>query len=452
MIKIKEKYEVVIAGGGTAGMIAAIAAARNGAHTLVIEKYGSLGGTAAFGVPFLGIFCGQGTQVNTGIIQELVERLVKAKGSAGHARGGVWATPQGEEAYDFSLTPFEPEILKFVAQEMVLEAGAEILFHTVITDVIKEGNQVKGVEVFNISGKRQILADVIIDATGDANIAATAGTPLQQKDKKQNASILFRVCGVNLDRFAEALRNGENVKGWGEWHTRIVKSEKVLGNGETYTHIAGHLTPWEDKTKEVTFTAVSAHEGEIFLNATRVTGIDATSVEDLTRAEILERRNVVSVVEAMRDNVPGFEKAYIAHTSPIGIRESRNIIGDYLLTEQDVIEAREFPDGVARGSYPIDIHDPAGGRTMFTFIKDRKSYTIPYRCLLPLGIEQLLVAGRPISATHKAMGSTRIMGCVMSQGQAAGTAAALAVKQGVSPRLLDVDLLRKTLQQQGATI
>lgn len=267
---ISEKYDVIVAGGGTAGMIAAIAAARNGAKTLVIEKYGHLGGTATFGVPFLGIFCGQGIQINTGLIQELVDRLVATNGSTGHARGGQWATPPGEEAHDFSLTPFEPEILKYVAQEMILEAGAEILFHTVITDVVKEGNTVKGVEIFNISGKRSILADIVIDATGDANIAAFAGAPFQDKDKKQNASILFRVCNVDLNKFAEALENGENVAGWGEWHTRIVKSAKILGNGDTYTHIAGHLTPWEDKSREVTFTAVSAHEREIFLNATRI--------------------------------------------------------------------------------------------------------------------------------------------------------------------------------------
>ncbi|MHC1761698.1 MAG: FAD-dependent oxidoreductase [Negativicutes bacterium] len=449
---LNKKYDVIVAGGGTAGMIAAIAAARNGAKTLVIEKCGHLGGTATFGVPFLGIFCGQGTQVNMGLIQELVDRLIAAKGSAGHARGGQWATLADQELHDFSLTPFEPEILKYVAQEMVLEAGAEILFHTVITDVIKEGDTVKGVEIFNVSGKCSFYADVVIDATGDANIAAFAGVPFQDKDKKQNASILFRVCNVDLDKFKGALEKGENVKGWGEWHTRIVKSVKVLGSSDTYTHIAGHLTPWEDKSREVTFTAVSAHEGEIFLNATRITGIDPTNAEDLTRAEIMERRNVVSVVEAMRAAVPGFEKAYVAHSSPVGIRESRNIIGDYMMTEQDVVDARNFPDGIARGSYPIDIHDPSGGRTQFTFIKNGQSYNIPYRSLLPLGVEGLLVAGRPISANHKAMGSTRIMGCVMSQGQAAGTAAALAVKAGVSPRQLDVETLKTVLLSQGANI
>jgi len=175
------------------------------------------------------------------------------------------------------------------------------------------------------------------------------------------------------------------------------------------------------------------------------------SVEDKHK-EISERRNIQKLVEGLRKNIPGFEKAYVSKTSSIGIRESRTVVGDYFISGDDVFNHRDFPDTVVRGAYPSDIHDPKGGRTQFIFINDGSSYGIPYRCFLPKGIEGLLVAGRSISSTQKANGTVRLQGTVMAQGQAVGTAAALAVSKGVSPRNIDIQELRKDLLSQGAII
>ncbi len=181
--------------------------------------------------------------------------------------------------------------------------------------------------------------------------------------------------------------------------------------------------------------------------------INPTDADDLTRAEISERKNVIEVSRLLIKNVPGFEKAYLSGTSArIGVRESRRVTGEYVLTLEDVLSCRRFGDGIAMGAYPIDIHDPRGGKTKFRFLKEGGSYNIPYRCLVPLKRENLIIAGKNISATHEAIGTTRLQPAVMAIGQAAGTAASMAVKADVAPRRLDPQVLRKRLQDQGALV
>lgn len=453
---MEKSFDVIVVGGGTAGVIAAVAAARNGARTLVVERWGYLGGTATYGIPFLGMFSGSGKQVNTGLAQELIDRLVEAGGSPGHVHGAKWNRNAAEQEYKFSLTPFDPEVYKFVTQEMCTEAGVELLFHTFVSDVIMEGTEVKGIEVVNKSGKQTFNAKVVIDTTGDGDVASMSGAPMNKgyNGIVQNVSILFRLGNVDQEQFVEALKSGNKVKGWGDWHTRLSTAKNAMNESSYYVHAAGHMAPWEDgeDRKPVTFTAVSPRKGEVYLNITRITGIDGTNGEQISKAEILERRNVLAMAQSIIKNVPGFQNAYLVSTAPIGIRESQNIVGDYVLQLDDVVNCVEFEDGVARGAYPVDIHDPAGGRTMFTFLKDGGSYNIPYRCFLPLNVDNLLVAGRCLSATHEAMGTARMMGACLSHGQAVGTAAAIAVEKGLSPRKVDVNMLRQRLIEQGATI
>jgi hypothetical protein len=186
---------------------------------------------------------------------------------------------------------------------------------------------------------------------------------------------------------------------------------------------------------------------------TRTVKIDPTNVDDLTRAEMSERKNVVEVSRLLAKNVPGFEKAYLSGTSVrVGVRESRRVMGGYLLTTEDVLSCKRFEDGIAMGAYPIDIHDPKGGKTIFKFLKEAGGYNIPYRCLVPLSPGNLLIAGKNISATHEAMGTTRLQSTVMAIGQAAGTAAAQSVKSCLPLRGIDTGLLRKTLMAQGALV
>jgi len=213
--------------------------------------------------------------------------------------------------------------------------------------------------------------------------------------------------------------------------------------------------PWDDPASRapLTFTAVAQRKGEYWMNMTRTVNIDPTNVDDLTRAEISERKNVVEVTRLLIKNVPGFENAYLSATSPaVGVRESRRVIGEYMLTRDDVLSCRRFEDGVAMGAYPIDIHDPKGGKTQFMFLQEGGSYNIPYRCLVPQEIENLIVAGKNISATHEAVGTTRLQATVMAIGQAAGTAAALAVKSEISPRRMNASDLRSKLRDQGAQV
>ncbi|MCK9328629.1 MAG: FAD-dependent oxidoreductase [Candidatus Cloacimonetes bacterium] len=443
---ISDSYDVIVAGGGTAGIPAAIAAARNGAKALIIEENGHLGGTAVMGVPFLGAFDGNGKQVACGLFQEIVQRLIDENGSIGHVHGARWANGR-----EFVLTPFDSEIFKYAAQEMVLESGAEILLHSFITGVSMDGNRVTGVDITSKSGTKHINAKAIIDCTGDADIASLCGAETLKKTHVQNSSILFTLNGVDTQRLEKALEKGENINGWGSWHTRTVEARKLDSGSQSYVHIAGHFTPFGND-KEVTFTAVSGRDGEVYLNASRITGIDGTDSESLTHGEIEERRNIHALVQGLRENVPGFEHAYVSKTSELGIRESRTIIGDYFLTGEDTFGGKDFPDSIARGAYPSDIHDPKGGRTQFIFIKGGGSYGIPYRCLLPKEIEGLLVAGRTISAAQDANGTVRLQSTVICQGQAAGTAAALAVKNRTTPRLVNINTLRNTLTSQGACI
>ena len=439
-----KEYDVIILGGGTAGAMAAVAAARSGARTLIIEQYGHLGGTAVYGIPFLGILSGDGTQVNRGLVTELLERLCREKFCFGIADGGYWNTPENPDSYGFNLTPFDPEGLKYVLQEMVLEAGAEILFHTMLSSVAVRDGRVRAIEVCYGSGREWISAEQFLDCSGDAVLVWQAGGRFIRKAHLQNSSILFHLGNVDLKEFQDAQDRGDRVLGKGSWHTRIVKGSKTPGAEPTLVHLAGHLQPFEDD-REVTFTAVSYRDGEVYLNATRIAGIDGSDVFQASRGEIEERRHVIELYRAMKERVPGFSRATLLNTSPLGVRESRNILGKYVIQREDVLEGRSFTDGVARGAYPIDIHDPKGGRTQFQFIRNGGSYEIPLRAMIPEGLDGVMVAGRCISAEHNAVGSVRIMGCVMSQGEAAGTAAAQCVRDHCEPRELDGAALKRQL-------
>ncbi len=410
------KCDVLVAGGGPGGFAAAIAAARNGADTLLIERYGFLGGMATMGLvnPFMTFWAGQ-DQIVEGILQELVDRLT-ALGAYGKG----------------SRTAFDPEAYKHVCDLMAVESGVRLLFHTTLTDASAEGQSIASVEIANKSGKSLVEAKVYIDGTGDADLAYLAGAQCEKgRDEDgltQPVTLNFRVCNVDPDRIPS--RDERN---------RLYDVAKADGR--------------LDCPRENILMFYTTRTGEMHFNQTRVTGIDGTSAEDLTRAELEARRQMWQFLEFLRRDMAGFENAEISQSGPqIGIRESRRVIGDHVLTEDEVLEARKFEDGVARGSYDVDIHNPTGAGTVIKRLNPGESYDIPYRCLTPLGLDNLLIAGRPISATHEAHSSLRIMPICMAIGQAAGTAAALSARDGVAPRRLDVSLLRSTLRSQGANL
>jgi hypothetical protein len=361
---------------------------------------------------------------------------------------------------EYCYLPYDHEMVKYMLVKMCEEAGVRLLLHAFLDHAIVRGQTLQGVDVLTKDGHRQLLTGVTVDATGDGDVAVSAGAEFQYGDEEgmpQNATLLFKVGGVDLDRALEALKNGNTpLQGWGEWHNKVKigprLGEKELSILGFQARVSARYGGEKDRERIIIMSINSYRKGEAFLNLTRTTNINPNNPEDLTRAEVEERKKAYEAVKAMReDKLPGFENAYVMWTSPqVGIREGRRIVGEYVLSAEDVIEGRIFADGIAKGAYPADIHDPKGGPHSFRFIKEGGSYDIPYRCLIPLRIDNLLIAGRAVSCDHIALGSVRLQATVGAIGHAAGTAAAMSVKQGIAPRHLNINTLRSTLVEQGA--
>jgi hypothetical protein len=442
-------YDVLVVGGGNAGCAAALAAARCGTRVLLVERYGFLGGTATASMvgPWMTFHSGDDRIVG-GIAQEMVERLVARGGSPGHLHDASDYVP--------TITPFDPEIHKALLFEMMGESGVALLLHAWFLDAVMEGTRVAGAHFATVGGIREVRARRTIDATADAYVAASAGVPTQQGDARgrvQPASLMFRLSHVDLAALSAYVRQRpEQMRSTLKTHERTP---------DALTAVAGLYELWNAARERGAVTVprelvsffATPYADEVTVNMTRVVGIDPLDPDDLTRAEVEARAQVMQLLEFFRRDVPGFANARIAATATqIGVRESRRIVGEYTLTARDVLEARSFDDAVARSAYPIDIHNPAGSGTTTQRLAPGASYEIPYRCLVPQGAEDLLVAGRCISTTHEALASTRLTPTVMTLGQAAGTAAALSLQRGVSPRRLDAVVLRERLTRDGVDL
>lgn len=422
--------DVVVVGGGPAGLVAAIAAARNGADTILIEKHGFLGGMATAGMVanFMTFFAGE-NQIIRGIPEELVSRLVAAGASEGHSQ-----SPLGRSGALIDKVQFEPEMLKCIADELILESGAGVLFHSWMVGVLKEGNNCQGVFIENKSGRQAILGKVIVDATGDGDVAVKAGVLFEEGEAKngqlQPVTLMFRLSNVDLRTLYSLSYEERN---------RIIEEGCAKKEIPVDRFMPIHLPTY--------------NPGAIILNITRIGGVDATNAEALSQAEIEGRRQVLRIVSFLKRNMPGLGNSFLSGIAPqIGVRETRRICGEYTLTGEDVLKSRNFEDNIARAAYPIEFHDPKGAGVTHQFPEQGASYEIPYRCLLPRDVDYLLVAGRPVSATREAHAAIRVQATCMAMGQAAGTAAALAVKSGVTPRKISLELLRNTLKEQGAVL
>ena len=439
-------YDVLVVGGGNAGCAAAIASARHGAKTLLVERYGFLGGTATAGMvgPWMTFHSG-GKRIVGGIAQEMVERLQRKGGSPGHLADSSDYVP--------TITPFDPEVHKALLFEMMGEAGVDLLLHAYVLGAIAENGEVQGARFATVAGERAYLAAYTIDATADAYVAASAGVRTQQGDERgrvQPASLMFRLSHVDLTKTATYLRMHPD-----QMRTSLKAHERTA---PALTAVAGLYDLWRQAREEGAVSVprelvsffITPYADEVSVNMTRVTDIDPLNPDDLTRAEVEARLQCMQLLEFFRSRVPGFENSRIAATATqIGIRESRRIVGAYTLTRDDVLQARHFDDAVARSAYPIDIHNPSGSGTTTHRLQEGASYEIPYRCLLPASVERLLVAGRCISTTHEALASTRLTPTVMTLGQAAGTAAALANQRKIRLRDLEGARLRETLVEDG---
>ncbi len=434
-------YDVIVCGGGTAGSVAAIAAARRGARTLIIEQFGFLGGsqTAALVVPMMSFTTG-GQQLVTGMNQEIMDRCN--------------ALPGDNEGMFFNF-----ELLKYVLEDMAVDAGCDLLYHTFVSDTRVTDGALTGVEIVNKTGKRNVQARQFIDGTGDADVAALAGVPCEsgrpEDGLNQSASLRFVMGGVDLKVLADFLsangcpcpspvRFGAGFAKGGVGNSPMERmAERAEEDGVFSAEEGGYIQ----------FFTVPGRPGELAFNCPRVTHINGAKAEDLTRVQMQGRRVIPKIMEFCRRYLAGFDSAYLAYTAPmVGIRESRRIVGEYTLSADDFRAARKFEDGIAKSCYPIDIHNPSGVGVSLERLPDGEYHEIPYRCLVPQKVDNLLVAGRCISTTFEAQAAIRIEATCRAMGEAAGVAAALCVSEGCSPRRLDTDLVLEALKQNGANV
>lgn len=439
--------DVVVAGGGPAGINAAIAAGRQGARTVLIERHGFLGGmsTAALVYPWMTFHTEKGIQVIRGIAQEIVDRLSKLGGSPGHQRDTM--------GFVYSVTPYHPEIYKVLAIDMLKEAGVKLLLHSFVDKTCVQDGRIESVLVSCKSGPIEVKGRVFVDATGDADLAYLSGasTVLGREGDRltQPMTMKFRMRGVDLHQVKEAiLARPHNFY------------EKTLVDQLPHiplTGVSGFYEEWNAAELPINRDCVLLFPGpaedEVLINCTRVQGVDGTDVEDLTVAEEEGRRQVLLLEQFFRTRIPGFARASVSAVgSQIGVRETRRIAGEYSLTMDDVLEGRRFDDTIARSGYPIDIHDPSGKGLTFGWIRGEGAYDIPYRSLLSKDCSNLLAAGRCISTTHEALATTRLTPSCMATGQAAGTAAAMASLQHISPHDLEIAGLQSELLKNDAIL
>lgn len=449
------RFDVVILGGGVSGSIAAIAAARLGAGVLLVEEHGFLGGSlTSMGVgPMMSFHNPAGEQVVNGIPDELIQRLVAKGGSLGHIPDST--------TYCSTVTPFDSEALKIELEAMIQEAGGTVLYHTQLAAVTGESNSIESIVVCNKAGLTRVQANVFVDASGDGDLAARAGAPFQRGREKDEAvqpmTMNLKLANVDtaaIRRYAE--KNPTEFSWTGgpqQGLERLRQSPRVS--------LAGYRTAWKaalesgevDVPRDIVLFFETSESGVVIVNTSRVIGFDPTDPFQLSQAESLGRRQCVQIFNFLRRHAPGFSEAIRMDTAPkIGVRESRHILGQHVLTDEDLISRRAFPDVIALGGYPIDIHSPGGEKTHTRHLGHRDIYEIPMGSLIPRNIENLVVVGRCISATHEAAAAFRVTPIAMAVGQAGGVIAGEACRLGLQPAMVPHQTVQATLRTQGARL
>lgn len=422
---MQTKFDLIVVGGGFAGTAAAIAAARLGQDTLLIERDNCLGGAACNALvnPFMPFWTmmpetGERRALCNGIFREVLDELKH--------EGGL----DGEK--DYSMV-FDEEILKLVLNRMALRAGVKLLFHANLCAAHVQDGRIVSVACSTVGGMLTLSADRFIDATGDAELSAISGCEFQlgraQDHLCQPMTLCFRMGGVDKEKFR---KNRAKI-------TPLY--QKLRAEGKI-------SNPRED-----VLIFDNMNDGVLHFNSTRIVRRNPTDAFDVTQAEIDAREQVYELHRFLKENIEGFENSRVLSTAMrIGARESRMVTGDYVLTAEDLKAYARFDDAIAAGNYDIDIHNPEGTGTSHYFFENGKWYTIPYRCLVVKGMENLLVAGRCISSTHEAQASYRVMPIVCCIGEAAGTAAGIAGRDGTTLRGVNIAEVQRILRAGGAPI
>ena len=456
-----ESWDVLVVGAGASGIGAAIAAARNGARVLMVDAGPMIGGELVSGIPVDGCLSSRGEWVVGGVCRDLFAECERLGGYIGPIN----------DYRSLHVVAVDPEIMKIAVVNLVQKAGVALRLYTYADDVVMEGGHVRGVVLVNKGRRTMVRAKVVIDASGDGDIAVAAGAPFEigdaAKGDLQPVTLMFRMVGVEAQRLLRfAMEQPENF-GFGEY-AGIGKNSRecaealyrqglpklfVVANGPVMRAAmeAGEL----HRSSMIGITPTSTARKEVSLNTTRIGHLDATDTRRLSAALPDLVRQVWECAAFLKKRMPGFENAVFSGLAPrIGIRETRRIIGDYVLSDEDVGEARKQVNGIAKGAHEIDVHLADTGHYRRA-IAGGGSYDIPYPTLLAKGIANLFVVGRCMSATRIAHSSARVMGTGISLGQAAGTAAAMAHANGAwdgDLRSINVDTLRDMLRSQGAVL
>ena len=449
-LPVAAEADVLVCGGGTAGVVAALAAARKGMSVLIVEQLGLLGGTQA---------AGWVTPMMPNKILE--ENLTHGINDEILHRAALIDPPPTDKSGD--LLWFNPVTLAIVLDDLMEEAGVRVLFHTTISDTIVENGAraryVRGIVIENKSGRQQIRSKITIDSTGDADVSLKAGAQTVSGDEdghNQPMTLRFALAGVDQERAVVFMADDLGMACYSRpplFEIGAGEAKKTpLGPLILEAQAAGVLE--EDDLGYLQFFSILGRPHELAFNCPRIAGLKSTDAWDLSKAQQIGRKKIRRIAAFFKKYVGGFENSYIGTIAPMmGIRESRRIVGDYTLTEDDFILEARFPDAIARNSYPIDIHStksPTG--LVMKHLEPGHYHEIPYRCLLPVGIENLIVAGRCLSATFAAQAAVRIQQNCRAFGEAAGVAAALAIEGKTTPRAVDVVELRWRLNEGGAQI
>jgi hypothetical protein len=435
-IPLLMEADIIVVGGGTTGPFAAISAARRGKKVVLIERFGSLGGNLTLGL---------NTKPSGALIGGLpleIWNLARTVGAAGDDYMAMTKTGGVKIA-----SPCDPETMKILLTRLCVDAGVQLLFETFVSSPIVEDGVVTGVIVESKSGRQFISAKVIIDCSADADMAAQANVPFIMGDGSadvvmQPVSMYYTMNKVDIKRLADWARTCEDIPA-----TAIPDTEEGLQYGLWLTGFTNMLRKFESDTgiklQRDNITLKTA-DGLMYVNATRVLGINIFNPVEFSAAIVECYRQIEAVSKFLRERVPGFENARIGQIAPVlGVRETRHVKGEYTLTGDDSLGGKRFEDSIAADVSALDIHDPKGGDVDF---RSMQPYEIPYGCLVPLGVEQMLVAGRCISADHTAHARARNMPACMATGQAAGIAAAVAIDEGVSVRTVPVAKVQEILR------
>lgn len=452
------QYDVVVVGGGAAGIAAALGAAENGAQTLLVESAPFVGGELLSGLPIDGCLNARGEWIVGGVTRTLLDACAPLGGYIG-------------EVFDWRLNYgvcFDPEIIKLVIVEDLARRNVTLLLQTSIENVAVREESISALIARNKSGQLLITARQFVDCSGDGDVAVWAGAPWEKgsaQGELQPVSLIFRMGNVDYRQYLAFMRDNP------EQFTLAENPVIEKSPAECAAEVCAKGLPFCVLDARSSLLAAAISNGEMFastgifmwptslvrrevgLNATRLSGIDATDTDALSNALATLTQQVEMCRRFLVEKTPGFGAAHLAGVAPrIGVRETRRVLGGYVLTGDDVLQGRKFEDGVAKGSHHIDLHG-SGKEQQRIPVQDGRSYDIPYRALIPQQLKNLLVAGRCFSSTREANGSARVMGSCLAMGEAAGTAAALCAAQGIEDvRALDASDLRQQLQKQGAII